>query len=238
MDISPLLHFHFWEQVYYKVDDSDFPSKSHEALGYMVGIAESVGHAMTYKVLTVDTQKIIYCSNLPSASSEDSNQHVALLGGEPSSHSAPPAVIKSHHDGADGEPKDHNMPVFSPIDLVGCTFLLEPCEDGQCFRACIVRAIEDHENKLAQHPEHLRFLCSINGDTAEEIMTYNDILAHIHRDEESSIVWKFWHLTSHEGSLKPNHPNYKGSQWENGKITSEPLSIIAADDPVTCTIYA
>ncbi len=25
---------------------------------------------------------------------------------------------------------------------------------------------------------------------------------------------------------------------ENGEITSEPLSIIAADDPVTCAIYA
>jgi len=50
--ISPLLCFHFWEQVY-KVDDSDFPSESCEALGHMVGIAENVGHAMTYKVLTL-----------------------------------------------------------------------------------------------------------------------------------------------------------------------------------------
>jgi len=32
------------------------------------GIAENVGHAMTYKVLTIDTQKIIYHSNLHSAS--------------------------------------------------------------------------------------------------------------------------------------------------------------------------
>jgi len=27
-------------------------------------------------------------------------------------------------------------------------------------------------------------------------------------------------------------------EWEIGEITSEPLTIIAADDPVTCTIYA
>jgi len=27
-------------------------------------------------------------------------------------------------------------------------------------------------------------------------------------------------------------------EWENGEITSEPLSVIAADDPVTCAIYA
>ena len=199
---------------------------------------------MTYKVLTSDTQKIIYRSNLQSASSDDSNKRVALLGGEPTSQSAPPAIIKSRHDDADGEPKDHNMPVFSPIDLVGCTFLLEPCEDGQRFCAQIVKAIEDHEDKLAHHPEHLQFLCSINDDAAEEIMSYNDILAHIQQDEDSDIVWKFRHITSHEGPLRHNHPSYKGSsynvlvEWENGEITSEPLGIIAADDPVTCAIYA
>jgi hypothetical protein len=27
-------------------------------------------------------------------------------------------------------------------------------------------------------------------------------------------------------------------EWENGEITKEPLGIIAADDPVTCAIYA
>ena len=27
-------------------------------------------------------------------------------------------------------------------------------------------------------------------------------------------------------------------EWENGEITSEPLSVIGADDPVTCAIYA
>jgi len=50
----------------------------------MVGIAEHVGHAMTYKILTVDTQKVIYHSNVHSAFSSDPNLHVALLGGETS----------------------------------------------------------------------------------------------------------------------------------------------------------
>jgi hypothetical protein len=27
-------------------------------------------------------------------------------------------------------------------------------------------------------------------------------------------------------------------EWENGETTTEPLSVIATDDPVTCTIYA
>ena len=27
-------------------------------------------------------------------------------------------------------------------------------------------------------------------------------------------------------------------EWETGEITGEPLSLIAADDPVTCAVYA
>jgi hypothetical protein len=66
-DISPLLCFHFWEPVYYKLDDSDFPSDSREKRGHFVGISESVGHAMTFKILTDDTLKVIHRSNVRSA---------------------------------------------------------------------------------------------------------------------------------------------------------------------------
>jgi hypothetical protein len=66
-DISPLLCFHFWEPVYYKLDDSDFPSDSHEKCGHFVGISKSVGHAMTFKILTDDTLKVIHRSNVRSA---------------------------------------------------------------------------------------------------------------------------------------------------------------------------
>jgi hypothetical protein len=27
-------------------------------------------------------------------------------------------------------------------------------------------------------------------------------------------------------------------EWENGEVTTEPLNIIADDDPITCAIYA
>jgi hypothetical protein len=66
-DISPLLCFHFWEPVYNKLDDSDFPSDSREKRGHFVGISESVGHAMTFKILTDDTLKVIHRSNVRSA---------------------------------------------------------------------------------------------------------------------------------------------------------------------------
>jgi hypothetical protein len=66
-NISPLLQFCWYEPVYYLVDDSPFPSDSREKCGHFVGIAEHVGHAMMFKVLTDDTQKIIDRSNIWSA---------------------------------------------------------------------------------------------------------------------------------------------------------------------------
>jgi hypothetical protein len=59
-DISPLLCFHFWKPVYYNLDNSDFPSDSREKRGHFVGISESVRHAMTFKILTDDTLKVIH----------------------------------------------------------------------------------------------------------------------------------------------------------------------------------
>ena len=52
------------------------------------------------------------------------------------------------------------------------------------------------------------------------------------------------HIVSHQGLLDKNCPSYIGStynvkvKWENGEITEAPLSIIAADAPVACAIYA
>jgi hypothetical protein len=40
-DISFLLCFHFWEPVYYKLDNSDFPSDSREKRRHFIGISES-----------------------------------------------------------------------------------------------------------------------------------------------------------------------------------------------------
>ena len=56
----------------------------------------------------------------------------------------------------------------------------------------------------------------------------------------------FGNLKGLSGTKDPpkSHLHYKGSlyniniEWETGEITPEPLHVIAADDPVTCTIYA
>ena len=58
-DISPLLLYRFWEPVCYNAVDPGFPSEDVEKVGRFVGTAESVGHALTFKVFNEETQKII-----------------------------------------------------------------------------------------------------------------------------------------------------------------------------------
>ena len=55
-------------------------------------------------------------------------------------------------------------------DLVGRKFLLEQQEDGQKFRARIVKAVHVHKDKVQKHPELLKFRCLINNDQFEEII--------------------------------------------------------------------
>jgi hypothetical protein len=298
VDISVLLRFYFWQPVYFKVEDSGFPSESKEASGRIVGISEHVGNALTWKVLTDDTQKILYRSQVRPFSQDDKNLRADPLAGEKDDILKSEPVIKSSHDYAashkckqpstdplpepdpypsddpsaepevpsidptdepdpdpstdpiDGpevpsnDPTAESVPVFDPEDLVGRTFLMDEEEDGQRFRARIVKLVEDHETDLEENPTRIKFLCSLNEDQREELITYNKMLEYISRDDEDQVVWKFRRIVSHQGPLKPNDRSYNGSsynimiEWENGEITSEPLDVIAADDPVTCAIYA
>ena len=67
-DISMIFRFKFWDLVYYQTKDSlegrNFPSHSNERPARFVGFSESVGHKMTYILLTTDTRKIIYRSRI------------------------------------------------------------------------------------------------------------------------------------------------------------------------------
>ena len=88
----------------------------------------------------------------------------------------------------------------------------------------------------------IKFPCEVNDE--EEIISRNEVMDCISREDDSEVAWKFKHVMAHQGPLKWSDPSHKGSlrnvllEWENGEVTAEPLNIIGKDDPITCTEHA
>jgi hypothetical protein len=130
--------------------------------------------------------------------------------------------------------------------LIGRTFLKETEEDGQWFRAHVVRGVIDKGDELKQGSAYLKFICEVPNSTVDEIFTYNEILDHIEKDNndmesDTEQLFKFCRIAAHQGHLHSSDKDWKGSsynvlvEWETGETTYERLNTIAADDPVTCT---
>ena len=71
-DISPILHFDWYKPEYFKTEESHFPSMSNEKSGRFVGVSEHVGHALTFMILTDNTEKIIHQSVIQTATDPSS----------------------------------------------------------------------------------------------------------------------------------------------------------------------
>ena len=248
-DISALLRFHFYEEVYHKVDDSNFPSGSPEAIGYMIGIAEHVGHQLTHRILTKDTKRILARSEvrptklgqnkrLDFISGED------FVGGQKIKTFVRSTLDNEHTDQPNSEANENSKPVVQLVDLIGKSFLMDKTEDGQQHRARITELVEGHQRDMEQRPELIKFKVSMNQDQYEELLTYRQVLDYILKDEQTEVVWKYKRIIGTEGPLKPGHPSYKNSiynvlvEWEDGSTSAIPLALLAADDPVSCAIYA
>jgi hypothetical protein len=137
------------------------------------------------------------------------------------------------------------MVIVNPQELLGRTFLMDTQEDSQRFHAHIVEYISDHESNVRHTDDHVKFRISVNEDEYEEIITYNELMDFIEKNQENNtIVWRFRCIVGHQGPLLQHDKDYNGSrfnvlvEWENGEITTEPLSVIAANNPVTCAVYA
>jgi hypothetical protein len=227
---------------------------------------------MTYKILTDDTRRIIHRSNIHLVPDPNArNLCLDLLNDKPpeviqslckaspasdhgedfSLHSTEPTEDFSLHstDPTDENPerpstRDDTV-IVDPQELLGRTFLMDTQEDGQRLRARIVECISDHESNVRHSDDHVKFRISVNEDEYEEIITYNDLMDFIEKNQENdAIVWRFRRIVGHQGPLLRHDKDNNGSrfnllvEWENGEITTEPLSVIAADDPMTCAVYA
>ena len=142
------------------------------------------------------------------------------------------------------------MPTFDPSYLIGRTFLLPPEQNGERHRAKVTRQVVeiiDHAN--GQRIESIKFILDIGNGKVEELISYNQLLEHLENAQDHDMgldqeLYRFRAIIGHQGPLLASDPDTKGSkynvqvEWETGEITFEPLSIIAADDPVTCAAYA
>jgi hypothetical protein len=99
---------------------------------------------------------------------------------------------ESTPDPSERPPTGDDMVIVDPQELLGCTFLMDTQEDGQRFRACIIECISDHESNIRCSDDHVKFQISINEDEYEEIITYNELMDFIKKNQENdAIVWRF-----------------------------------------------
>jgi len=111
--------------------------------------------------------------------------------------------------------------VFSPDDLINRTYLTKPDEDGQKYRAKIVQKIIDRDNAVADEmrkdPNKTKFLVCVEGNRADEIITYHEALDHVTREiardlDPDNDVWKFKDIIAHQKVTRES-PDYKGSSY-------------------------
>ena len=155
-DVSFMLHFSFYELVYYRIDSSEpdlnFPSSSNEKKGYWVSFADKQGDSLTWRILTEDTQKIIICSGVQSALRTTTNQCLASPSGEGTTLPFPIPYPRQSTNSLPLDPLDESTPNFeqfvqsqsgededNPIhmanidipNLLGRFFLLPPEDNGE-----------------------------------------------------------------------------------------------------------
>ena len=159
-------------------------------------------------------------------------------------HKTPTVLIRSRDEENPSGSKP--MATFDPSDLIGRTSLLPPEENGERHRAKVTRKIvEIIDQEDGQRVENINFILDIGNGEVEELISYNQLLEHLENAQDHDMgmdkeLYKFRAIIGHQGPLLASDPDWKGSkynvqvEWETGEITFEPLSIIAADDLVTC----
>ena len=158
-----MLHFSFYEPVYYRIDSSEsdlnFPSSSNEKKDYWVGFADNQGDSLTWRILTEDTNKIFIRSGVRSALRTTTKQRLASPSGEGTTLPFPIPYPQQSTTSLPLDPLDASTPNFelfvqsqfgededNPIpmanidipNLLGRSFLLPPEENGERHMAKII----------------------------------------------------------------------------------------------------
>jgi hypothetical protein len=250
-DISMFQAFSFNEPVLYNAD-SKYPSESIELSGRFTAFELCSGDAMTFKILTDDTKRIIIRSPVRSRDTvKDPNLRLSPAGGELDSHPVSKTIKNCIYEKDGNEHRVEDLPPddevhygpLKPDDLVGRSFLLEPDENGQRLRPNIVRKIITFNEET----DNIHFLCHVPESKLDHLRDYHDLLENLDPQSFKEDSEDFFHLvsdTAHQGPLTPKDPEFMGSAWntlinrEDGSNTYKPLHIIGKDMPDMCAQYA
>jgi hypothetical protein len=81
-----------------------------------------------------------------------------------------------------------------------------------------VCAVVDKEEELKKGLEFMKSICDVPNSTVDEIITYNDILDQIDKDNnnianDTEQLHKFRYINAHQGPLLTSNKDYKGSTY-------------------------
>ena len=186
-DISPYIHFTFYQPVYYYDEAEKYPSTK-EQLGYWLGPAEHCGDALTYWILTEDHHQVLARSTVRAADdittvNRRRNNPFRDEGGYKALEASPDKELLS--SGGDITHCDV-LPTVEPMDLIGYKFVKE--HDGTPQRA-IVKELSEEDGKFL-----VEF---VNG--GEELMNYADLVNIFNKTDEDDDdkLWTYDKILDH-----------------------------------------
>ena len=259
-DITIIMCFIFFEPVYYPVQEYTFGRDSDEALGRFVGAAETVGHELTFLILT-EAKKVIARSvirsarlggvyrNLraneaaPSIAPKPPNAKVKIAGKEV------PIVIETvdedeevdqakaeHpftlHSAMEKELENgHDLPTLDSSSFLGRTFITTPDDSGEQRRATIEQ-VQLTKNMTPDGMQPLfKFKCRVGTKSFEEVMTYNRMLEWIEMDQDKDDFYRIEGIVNHRRNQKSPSGWEVLVEWASGQVTWNDLTVTFQGDP-------
>ena len=117
---------------------------------------KNVGHALTFAILTDDTNKIIFQSEVRSAEDDKSaNLRTEDWGDD---HESEKIIrSKAEQSSSDGTPSEC-MACINPEELVGLQFEMPDPKDGNMKTVTIIKEIEDHKKMVQTQSMYRKFM--------------------------------------------------------------------------------
>ena len=253
-DLSHLLHFDYYQPVYY-LTPSSFP-ETKEKLGRWLGPAKNVGDAMTWKILTEKKTIIARSAVRPADDKETPNLRQST---EEFDKAMKGIKMESEEDGQDDtssldstvifdeEPPGLSNETFSDEkenadEMIGAKVILQ--KDGEKAKATILgqKRYADGTPIGGDEIEKRKYVVQYE-DGIEETLEYSDLINFIEKqvDEEGNEWWTFDSIVGHE-----HRPGGRGRlkgwflevEWLDGTRTWQTLKSMKDSNPYEVAAYA